>query len=192
MRLRMSSTNGVYERPRWTIRGLRAKACSTVGASCAGCNYLVCAVGFHPGRRLVARMSNRCTLPVLYRPGRTPVLLLSRHRLRQPARRYSHAADRVVRLLTSGPVAEVTAVSVSAGTRAANAEGVPAGTLSSDPDRVRSSAAAWTSMSGSRDGRPHLSPNWFCWDGRRFFRLGHARPGEVRDRPPGPACAAAR
>jgi PPOX class probable F420-dependent enzyme len=20
-----------------------------------------------------------------------------------------------------------------------------------------------------RDGRPHLSPNWFCWDGRRFY-----------------------
>ena len=20
-----------------------------------------------------------------------------------------------------------------------------------------------------RDGRPHLSPNWFCWDGQRFY-----------------------
>ena len=20
-----------------------------------------------------------------------------------------------------------------------------------------------------RDGRPHLSPNWFCWDGHRFY-----------------------
>ena len=20
-----------------------------------------------------------------------------------------------------------------------------------------------------RDGRPHLSPNWFCWDGERFY-----------------------
>ena len=20
-----------------------------------------------------------------------------------------------------------------------------------------------------RDGRPHLTPNWFCWDGRRFY-----------------------
>ena len=20
-----------------------------------------------------------------------------------------------------------------------------------------------------RDGRPHLSPNWFCWDGDRFY-----------------------
>ena len=20
-----------------------------------------------------------------------------------------------------------------------------------------------------RDGRPHLSPNWLCWDGRRFY-----------------------
>jgi PPOX class probable F420-dependent enzyme len=29
-----------------------------------------------------------------------------------------------------------------------------------------------------RDGRPHLSPNWFCWDGRRFYVS--TTPGRVK------------